>query len=314
MICHTRYPSPGAALALGIAVALCLSLPGCSSAPKKAVDTVALKNEAADYAKLADDFFFKGQYLSALQFYGEALELNLSVDNIEGVIVARNALGRTLLVLGRLDDAEREFTDALRDGRPFGKPALIAQSLSNLGELYYTRSRLEEAETFLMEAERLAPTNDAVWAVVAHNRGVVAVARGDLNGARAYLLKAEQANERAKRWSVLGTNRYVLASVAYAQGSLDEALRWAEQALAADKTAENSLGIGADLEALGRLSRRAGQAEKAFEYFRRSFGLWLALGKDLDAERVVRELRELALELGEEDYAIRYGRMLEGVE
>jgi tetratricopeptide (TPR) repeat protein len=301
-------------LSLIALLTLCFSALACSSAPKKAVDTVALKNEAADYAKLADDFFFKGQYLSALQFYGEALDLNLSVDNIEGVIVARNALGRTLLVLGRLDDAEREFTDALRDGRPFGKPALIAQSLSNLGELYYTRSKLEEAETFLLEAERLAPTNDAVWAVVAHNRGVVAVARGDLSGARAYLLKAEQANERAKRWSVLGTNRYVLASVAHAQGSLEEALRWAEQALAADKAAENSLGIGADLEALGRLSRRAGRPEQAFEYFRRSFGLWLALGKDRDAERVLRELRELALELGEEDYALRYGRMLEGVE
>ena len=301
-----------ALLSIALSLALCLTALSCSSAPKKAVETVALKNEAADYAKLADDFFFKGQYLSALQFYGEALELNLSVDNVEGVIVARNALGRTHLVLGRLDDAEREFTDALRDGRPFGKPALIAQSLSNLGELFYTRGRLEDAESYLMEAERLAPTNDAVWAVVAHNRGVVAVARGDLKGASAYLLKAEQANDRAKRWSVLGTNRYVLASVAYAQGSLEEALRWAERALAADKTAENSLGIGADLEALGRLTRRAGQPEKAFEYFRRSFGLWLALGKDRDAERVLRELRELAVELGEEDYAGRYARMLEG--
>lgn len=303
-----------AAFSLVVSLALCLTAGSCSSAPKKAVDTVALKNEAADYAKLADDFFFKGQYLSALQFYGEALELNLSVDNVEGVIVARNALGRTHLALGRLDDAEREFTDALRDGRPFGKPALIAQSLSNLGELYYTRSRLEEAESYLLEAERLAPTNDAVWAVVAHNRGVVSVARGDLAGATGHLLKAEQANERAKRWSVLGTNRYVLASVAYAQGLIDEALRWAEQALAADKTAENSLGIGADLEALGRLSRRAGEAEKAFEYYRRSFGLWLALGKDRDAERVLRELRDLAVELGEEDYAGRYGKMLEGIE
>ncbi len=303
-----------AALFLAVSIALSLAALACSSAPKKAVDTVALKNEAADYAKLADDFFFKGQYLSALQFYGEALELNLSVDNVEGVIVARNALGRTHLALGRLDDAEREFGDALRDGRPFGKPALIAQSLSNLGELYYTRGRLEEAESYLIEAERLAPTNDAVWAVVAHNRGVVAVARGDLKGAAGYLVKAEQANERAKRWSVLGTNRYVLASVAYAQGSLEEALNWAGQALAADKTAENSLGIGADLEALGRLSRRAGEAEKAFEYYRRSFGLWLALGKDRDAERVLRELRDLAVELGEEDYAGRYGRMLEGIE
>ncbi len=309
-----RHRGLRAAFSIAVSLALCLTAGACSSAPKKAVDTVALKNEAADYAKLADDFFFKGQYLSALQFYGEALELNLSVDNVEGVIVARNALGRTHLALGRLDDAEREFADALRDGRPYGKPALIAQSLSNLGELYYTRSRLEEAESYLVEAERLAPANDAVWAVVAHNRGVVSVARGDLKGATGYLLKAEQANERAKRWSVLGTNRYVLASVAYAQGLIEEALRWAEQALAADKTAENSLGIGADLEALGRLSRRAGLAEKAFEYYRRSFGLWLALGKDRDAERVLRELRELALELGEEDYASRYGKMLEGIE
>ncbi|TFG83469.1 MAG: tetratricopeptide repeat protein, partial [Spirochaetales bacterium] len=237
----------------------------CSSSPKQATEVLARKNEAADYSRLADDFFFKGQYTSALQYYAEALDTNLSVDNVDGAIVARNSLGRAMLALGRLDDAEREFGDALADARVFGRPALIALSLSNLGDAMHTRGSMEDADTLFAEAETMAPTNDAVWAVIQHNRGVAAMALGDLAAAQAFLQKAEQANVRAKRWAEAGSNRYVMASIMNAKGRLPDAIAWAEKALAADKTAENSLGIGGDLEALARLRRKAGEPEKSFD-------------------------------------------------
>ncbi len=302
---------PFLVLLAGVAL---LFLTGCSSAPKRAVEVVARKNEAAEYSKLADDYFFKGQYLLALQFYGEALDANLSVDNREGAIVARNSLGRAHLALGRMDDALREFSDALQDARSLGLSALVAQALSNLGEYWYARGELAQADAYLLEAERLAPQSDAVWAVIAHNRGVVASARGDLEGAYALLLKAEQANDRARRWSVLGSNRYVLASVSNARGQLADAIAWAEKALQADKTAENSLGIGADLEALALLRRKAGEAAASFDLYRRAFGLWLSLGRTVEAERCLRALAPLADELGLDDYMRRYGRMLADIE
>lgn len=300
----------GAALGRpALLLALALVMASCSSAPRRPAEELARKNEAAQYAKLADDFFFKGQYLQALSFYSEALDAHLSVDNVEGAVLSRNSLGRAFLALGRSADAEREFADALRDARAFGKPALVAQSLSNRGELLYARGEREAAGAAFAEAEPLVAASDPLAAVIAHNRGVLALALGELDQAQALLSRAESANERAKRWAALGANRYVLASLANARGDVAGALVWALKALEADKRGENSLGIGADLEALAQLSRKAGEAEAALDYYRRALGLWLSLGRDADALRCAKALAELAEGLGEEALARRYAAM-----
>lgn len=299
----------GAAL-LVAGAALALS---CSSAPKSSGEAVARKNEAADFTKLADGFFFEGQYASALQYYGEALEMNLSVDETAGAIGSRNALGRTYLALGRYDDAARELGDALEDARALGLPSAIALSLSNLGELSYARGDAAAADALFAEAAGLAGARDPVAAVIAHNRGVMALDRGEYDAAQAFLLEAARANERDKRWIELATNRYVLAAVSNGRGDLAGAIAWAQKALAADKAAENTLGIGADLEALAKLRRKAGQPDAAFDLYRRAFGLWLSAQREPEAIRCLKALVALASELGKDDYAKRYSTLLEGV-
>lgn len=295
----------------GIMVAaLVVFAASCSSTPKGSKDVVAKKNEAADYAKLADGFYFAGQYLSALQFYGEALDGNLSVDNVEGAIMARSSLGRVYLTMGSLDDAVREFGDALEDAKVFGKSSLLALCMSNLGELRFAQDRIDEAEELFTAAEPLAISDNATAALVAHNRGMVAKARGDLDSAEALILKAAAANEKAVRWAELGSNRYVLASIANARGDVPGAIALAGKALAADKAAENVPGIGADLQALARLRRRNGEPELAFDLYRRAFGVWVGFDRVDEARTCLVALGELARELGKDEYAERFTELL----
>ncbi|MCP5454454.1 MAG: hypothetical protein H7A27_10830 [Spirochaetaceae bacterium] len=313
-------PRPGArrpygrgtgALALIAAAALAAGwLGSCSSAPKRQAAVVERKNEAAEYSGLADGFLASGQYSSALQYYGEALDASLSVDDVAGAVKSRGSLGRAYLAIGGLDDAEREFGDALEDARALGEPALVALCLSNLGELRYARGDRDAADALFAEAEGLAAGDDAIAAVVAHNRGVVAMARADYAAAEAFVLRSAAANEKARRWVELGSNRYALASIANARGDLPGAIAWAGSALEADKRAENSPGIGADLEALARLELKAGDGAAAFDYYRRAFGLWLSLGRADDAERCLVALTGLASSLGKDDYAARYEALL----
>jgi tetratricopeptide (TPR) repeat protein len=305
-----------------LACAAILSLGSCSSAPKRAAQAVVgVKNDAAEFSKLADGFMASGQYASALQYYGEALEANLSVDNVEGAIASRGSLGRAYLALGRLDDAERELTDALEDARAFGKPPVTALCLSNVGELRYARGLADGdaaagaalADELFAEAEPLAAGDEAVAAVVAHNRGVAAMARLDYAAAEAHVARSAAANEKAGRWVELGSNRYALASIANARGDLPGALAWAAKALESDKAAENAPGIGADLEALARLSRKSGDEAAAFGYYRRAFGVWLSLNRGTEAERCLVALSELAAALGKDEYAARYAALLEKI-
>lgn len=311
MIARRDWPDRATRLLCGLFLTgLVLASASCSTAPKRSKDVVVIKNEAADYAKLADGFYFAGQYLSALQFYGEALDGNLSVDNVEGAIMARSSLGRVHLTMGRLDDAGREFGDALEDARIFGKSSLLALCLSNLGELRFAQGRVDEAEELLATAEPLAASDNATAALIAHNRGMVAKAKGDLELAETLILKAAVANEKAARWSELGSNRYVLASIANARGDIPGAIAMAEKALAADKAAENVPGIGADLQALARLRRRNGEPELAFDLYRRAFGVWVGFNRVAEARICLEALGELARELGKDEYALRYAELL----
>ncbi len=289
------------------------ALSACSSAPKRAIEMVAVKNEAADFSKLGDGFLSAGQYASALQYYGEALDANLSVDNVEGVVMSRGSLGRVYLAMGNDDDAARGFGDALEDARGFGRPSLVALCLSNLGELRYAIGDAAAADELFAEAEPLAASDEAIAAVVAHNRGVAAMARGDLDAAQAYILKSASANEKARRWVELASNRYALASIANARGDAPAALALARKALESDKAAENSPGIAADLEALAKLERKSGGDAAAFDLYRRAFGVWLSLNRAAEAERCLVALGELAVKLGKEGYAARYSVLLERI-
>ncbi|MBN2873515.1 MAG: hypothetical protein JXM71_00345, partial [Spirochaetales bacterium] len=156
-----------------------------------------------------------------------------------------------------------------------------------------------------------AAADEAVAAVVAHNRGIAAMARGDLVAAEGFIVGAAASNEKAGRLVELGSNRYALASIANARGDMPAALDWASKALAADKAAEHSQGIAADLEALAKLTRKAGDAALSFDYYRRAFGVYLTLNRVAEAERCLVALGELATSLGKESYSKRYAALLE---
>lgn len=304
----TRILQRPAALTVCLSLAL---LASCSTMGSKQTAVVTVKNDAAAFSKLGDGFLASRQYSSALQYYGEALDANLSVDNIEGAIQARSSLGRVYKAMGNLDDAEREFGDALEDARAFGNPSIVALALSNLGELYYARSDAKAADALFAEAETMAPEDEAIQSVIAHNRGVVAMARGDIEAARAYFTKAATANEKAGRFVDLGSNRYALASLANKQGDIPGAIGWAVKALEADKAAENSAGIAADLEALARLRMKNNEPALAFDLYRRALNVYIQLNQADAAERILKTLIDLSRTLGKESYAERYGALLE---
>lgn len=309
----TKRPRAACLAAAGLAALAAFSAIGCSTAPKGSGEVLEKKNEAAEYSRLADGFFFAGQYASALQYYGEALDANLAVDNLAGAISARNSLGRTYLALVRLDDAERELLDALEDARASGLPGSVALSLSNLGELRYAQGDAHAAETLFTEAEALVGPKDPTSAVISHNRGVIALARGEYAEAERFLTAAAQLNEKAKRWIELAANRYVLAAVSNARADLPAAISWAYKALSADKTAENTLGIGADLEAIAKLQKKAGRLDLAFDLYRRAFGLWLSVNREPDAVRCLEALAALAADLGKDSYQKRYQAILDSL-
>lgn len=282
------FPAALAALAV---------LASCSSAPKPVAEVVARKNQAAEYSKLGDGFLAKRDYASALRFYEESLRENRAVDNVEGVVISMNSVGRVYLAAGRLDDAEATFREALDYAGPLKNPSFRALALANLGEALYARGEADAAMEAFQEAVPLSARDERTLAVLLHDRAVVYRDRGEWESAESDLRRAAGINQRLKRLAEYGANLYLLGNIAHKKGNTQSALDLLRQALEADRKAENSAGIAADLEALAVLSRGQSAGEDAFHYYRRAFDVFVSLDSAADALRCAEALAGLAAEL-----------------
>ncbi len=284
--------------------ALILLAYGCSSAPKKKIVIVEKANQAAEYSKLGDGFFVNGAYDNAIKFYDQALQTNMSIDNLEGIAIAYNSLGRVYLQAKSLEQAEKSFKEALRYAIMSGIPRVRAAALINLGELSYTLKDRDGAESFFKEAEPLAQGAPQVLAVFYHNYGVILRDDGTYPEAETYIKRAAGINNGLKSWTELSSNYFVLASIEARKENWAGAVDYAKKALAADKTAEYSRGIAGDLEAVANYSLKAGSAEDAYGYYLRGFNAWLVVGDVDGVRRCLENLVTLAETLDrKEDYA-----------
>ena len=302
--------SPTARSALAL---LLIVLASCSTAPKPVAQVVVRKNQAAEYSKLGDGFLAKRDYASALRFYEESLQENRAVDNVEGAVLSMNSIGRTYLAAGRLDDAEAVFLEALDYALTLKSTSFRALSLANLGETRYARGDPEAAMAAFQEAVPLSSRDEKTLAVLLHNRAVIYRDQGELEPAEADLRRAAGINQRLKRLAEYGANLYLLGNIAHKRGNTQTALEFLKQALAADRTAENSLGIAADLEALAVLTRGQGEPEEAFQYYRRAFDVFVTMDAARDALRCAAALSSLAAELERPGDVKRYGDYAERI-
>ena len=247
----------GAAAAVLLAAAgLAALLAGssCSSAPRMSDTVVVARNRAAEATASGNSYFRQGRYDLALRFFTQALELNTSVDNLEGIVQSGNSIGRVSMALGDLDGAEQLFGRAKeQSGDNRGLAALCE---GNLGEVAMRRGDYGKAlaifDSLLAgQAGKSGVLTDERRAMLLHNRGTALKNLGESARALEDLSKSLSLNLAAKRIEEAAADYYALSSLDAKEGRLESAKLNAEQALSLDKKVENSLGIAKDLYALG---------------------------------------------------------------
>jgi tetratricopeptide (TPR) repeat protein len=189
---------------------------------------------AASLTRLADAEFVNDDAREADRLHTEALAIYqraLPPDDPR-IAVVLNARGAVRQHLERLDDAEADFTEALRILRVRGATdASVAAVLSNLAQVAHTRGNYALAET--------------------RYRETLALARGALSPAD----------------PALGDYAYNLAVLLHERGATDEAEALYGEALANNRTAfgPDHPEVATVLVALGRLYRDRGNLERARE-------------------------------------------------
>jgi tetratricopeptide (TPR) repeat protein len=267
------------------------------------------KNKAAEYAKLGDRYMAEGRFSTALGYYEEAQKAGASVDDLDGVAASRSSMGRAYAAAGQAADARREYEAALEYALMAGSPTAQSAAKAGLGELDFAAGKAEAALALFEEAVALASDSGAsdggkARAVALHDRAVAAAALGRAAAAKADLAEAQALNLKAKRWTELGSNRYVLASILAGEGALDQALAAALGALEADKRAGAAAARGA--------GGRARHAE-AWGYWRRSVESALAIDDAASVRKALASLVDLAGRLGRTAEKERYAALLSKV-
>jgi tetratricopeptide (TPR) repeat protein len=303
------------ARSLAAAAAAAVLAVACSTAPKPPDAVFEVKNKAAEYAKLGDRYMAEGNFSAALGYYELAEKAGASVDDLEGVAASRASMGRAYAAVGQADDARREYEGALEYALMAASAAAQSAAKAGLGELDFAAGKAEAALALFEEAVSLAPSGAAsdggrARAIALHDRAVAKAALGRAADAEADLAEAQSLNLKAKRWTELGSNRYVLASILALSGELDRALSAALGALEADKRAESARNIPLDLAAAASLSSRLGRDAEAWGYWRRSFESALAMDDGPSARKSLSALVDLAGKLGKAAEKERYAKLL----
>jgi tetratricopeptide (TPR) repeat protein len=303
---------PASIIAGLLAAALAFSA-SCSSAPKGSGPVYAKRNQAAQYEKQGDSVFASGNYPDAMSFYRQALELNISIDDDSGVIVSRNAIGKTYAASGMEKDARGEFETALATARRLSLPVLEAQSLSFLAELDLAAGRTDAAMAGLEKARALATGDEASIAVIEHDFGIAYKQKGEYAQALERLERAAAVNLKLKRRAEYASNCYLIASVRLKMGDPAKARQAAMAALETDKEIENSLSIATDYFALGKISLAEGKDEDAYFYLQKALSVELIVNMASESLKSLDELIPLAIKLGKDDEAKDYKAMREKI-
>lgn len=284
-----------------------LAVSACSSAPDRPDREVARKNQATQFALFGNTYFQQADYSMALQFFDLALQENIAVDNLPGIAKTYNSIGRVYAATGDFEEATRNYEMALEFSDLADDDEQRVQAYINRGELALRRGDDEDAIIEFERAGEIDRSNEEIRnAILYHNLGTLYARQGRLDDAIVEIERARLVNEEEDNWVELASNYYMLASIASRHQQYTEARSHAETALDYDKRAENSVGIAADLLALGRISANLGDSEEAYQYYLRSLRVYLTLNLADPAIELLRNLQDVANATGRSEEAAEF--------
>ncbi|MDR2397650.1 MAG: tetratricopeptide repeat protein, partial [Spirochaetaceae bacterium] len=266
-------------------IGLCLGLwglmLGCSSTPKRPAAVFTNKNQAAIQLELVQSEVDRGNYETALLLLEEARRLAVSVDDPSSLIREGLARGNVLSALGRDAEAEAVWDAALAEADLAGEAALAA-----LVRLYKARRRIltdaaaPEEVLEQVHAEFGVLRDDGLslalgWTVI----GLAEKERRRWPEAEDALKKAIALHEKDNYLEQGAYDWYLIASVRSIAADYAGALQALDEAIALDRRAENTYGLGMDWRARGDVYKKMGKLAEAQRAYRRSAALFRSMNR-----------------------------------
>lgn len=245
----------------------CLLLAGCGGPSTPTLSSIHTK--AIEYNQKGMKAAGKGDYEKALGYYMEALKINRSVENTEGIAIN---LINIAAIYHKKDNAfeAHEFID-------------MAFSIPNINDDIKSEAAFEKARLYLKEKE-VSKAKEWADRSLSLNKGIREGSRWNLLG-RVALMEGRYGEALAIANTALNLNREnkqrieeanslrLIAEISAQTDRYEESREFYLKALEIDKETGDSKKIAMSLRGLGELSLKYGHLQDAINFYMRAYNV-----------------------------------------
>lgn len=260
---------------LPIVVILCLVLAGCAHG----TDAMSLRHrQALEWAHQGEKDYLNGKMAQSRQHYEKALQLNTTIENINGIAANLLSLAQIHLDLGEYDLAEIKLQSILDNRDASLAPDLRVEAAARYAQLALILKQADKADQLAQQALTLC-VKCSLEAVILNLQAQTAYAQADLEKSAKL---AQQAGASAENQPIELANAWrLLAEIRLRQGAAADAVLWLEKTLTIDKQLGLPKKIIADLRLMAEAYDQLGQHEVAASWRSRERAIRQALGEKL---------------------------------
>lgn len=241
--------------------ALCslMLLSACGSVDE--VVRSARLEQATDFNQRGQRAFQRGEYQAAATLYESALQLDVAIENENGIAINTLNLARVNLVLGKTELAQRLLDRLLEDKALRYAPQHLAEAAVQKALLRLHESDAAGAAQWTDRAAAFCESDCRIAGVIDNVRAGIALREKDADKAMQLSERAASANSGVPL--EYANSLRLMASARLMRNEPDAALRLSEEALLIDKSLGLPEKIRQDLLLSAQAHEKLGQSERA---------------------------------------------------
>jgi tetratricopeptide (TPR) repeat protein len=222
----------------------------------------ARQQQATDFNQRAQRAFLRGEYQAAATLYENALQVDIAIENVDGIAINTLNLASVNLVLGKTVLAQRYLDSLLEDKALKFQPAHLAAAAARKSLLRLQENDVAGATTWVDRAAAYCVPDCTLPGVIDNVRASIALRANDADKALYWGERAASANKGSSQLEYANSLR-LAASARLLKNEHDVALRQAEEAMVIDKSLGLPEKIQQDLLLLAQAHEKLGHAELA---------------------------------------------------
>ncbi|HAK89038.1 MAG: hypothetical protein A2077_01740 [Nitrospirae bacterium GWC2_46_6] len=263
-------------------IAFCLLLAGCGGYKEPTLSDAQLK--AAEFNQKAESAFKKGSYRRALNLYNEALNINRSMENIDGTAINLINAASAYRKLGDKEKAHKYLDEILNASAVAYRPAHISDAAFLKALLYLDEGKHDTAKDWTDRS--LSSCGDSQCQGKIYNlKGRIELLKRDAVSAITYGNKGLSLNKAGGDEAETANSLRLIAEAKAAKSEYTEAIKFYEDAFLIDKKLEAGRKISMDLIGIADMLFKQKMCGDAVKYYQRA----LSVSKGLGDEEGVKE-------------------------